>query len=64
MASKAHGKVILYVSMETKGGLISLIHSMPDEVQKKFMQETGLRFVTYDQAINWALERCNNASAK
>ena len=57
MASKAHGKPIVYVAQETKGSLTKVIDLMPPEVKNRFMAESGLRFVTYDQAIHWILEQ-------
>ena len=57
MASKAHGKAILYVSPEIKGSLIEVInHRMPDADKAAFMLETGKRFVTYAQAIKWLVD--------
>lgn len=55
MPSKAAGKTMVYVAQETKGTLIQLIHKMPEADKEKFMEESGLRFVTYDQAIRWLL---------
>ena len=56
MASKAHGKFIVYVTAETKGSLIELIRELNDRPEiRKALAETHQRFVTYDQAIKWAL---------
>jgi hypothetical protein len=56
MASKAHGKSVVYVAPETKGSLIIFIeelHKLP-EIQR-FLKDNSQRFLTYDQAIRWLL---------
>ena len=52
------GKSMMYISKETKGSLIEIINKdIPEPEKKILMSETGLRFITYDQAIQWLIEK-------
>lgn len=60
--SKANGKPVVYLSPETKGGIIEVInHDIPEPEKKIFMSESGLRFITYDQAITWMIGKVHKA---
>jgi hypothetical protein len=58
LTSTAHGKPIISLSKETKGGLIIVINTrMPQEVKEQLMKESKRRYITYEQAIQWLIER-------